>query len=99
MRDTVDMFKQPERGRFGEDEQHRPGRGPKIDKSEDKDAVELTLRLMEDRPLSIAVVPHDKFGKSRWAFLPKSQIEFELLNATTVTVRMPTWLARDKELL
>ena len=98
MRDTFDMFEQPDRGRFGDNEvQHGPGRGPKLTGA--FDLVDVTLRLMKDNPLSIAVVDPAKFGKVPWTFLPKSQIEYVMKDATTVEVSMPHWLAREKELI
>ena len=97
MKDTYDMFAPPERGRFGENEtQHRPGRGPKVTGA--SDLVDVTLRLMKDNPLSIAVTDPTKVGP-KWIFLPKSQVEFVDKGHGVVVVTLPQWLAREKGLI
>jgi hypothetical protein len=98
-RDTLDMFNDGERqrGRFGEDEeQHRPGRGPRVTGA--SDLIDLTLELKQDRPLSIGVVDPAKPG-AKLVFLPKSQIEFVDKGGGVVEVVMPSWLAKDKGLI
>jgi hypothetical protein len=95
-RDTFDMFEPPERGRFGDNEQHRPGRGPKVNGA--SDLIDLTLTLREERPVSIAVSDPAKPG-TKWTWLPKSQIEFEHGASGMVVVTMPEWLAKDKQLI
>jgi hypothetical protein len=98
-RDTLDMFDDGERprGRFVEDEeQHRPGRGPRVTGA--SDLIDLTLELKQDRPLSIGVVDPAKPG-AKLVFLPKSQIEFVAKGGGVVEVAMPSWLAKDKGLI
>ena len=95
-RDTFDMFEPPERGRFGDNEQHRPGRGPKVTGA--SDLIDLTLTLREERPVSIAVTD-PKGPMAKWVWLPKSQIEFEHGASGMVVVTIPTWLAKDKGLI
>lgn len=100
IRDTADMFKDPERGRFGEnEEQHRPGRGPRVTGA--SDLHDLALILKHEKPAGIAVVdpakPHLNGGK--WIWLPKSQIEWVHARGGTIVVTLPAWLARDKELI
>jgi hypothetical protein len=97
-RDAYDMFKSPDRGRFGEnEEQHRPGRGPRVTGA--SDLVDLTLTVRADRPKSVAVTDDTKVG-AKWVWLPKSQIEIVGLAAgNTVQITMPEWLAKDKGLL
>ena len=89
------MARQP---RLFEDEarQIRPGRGPRV--IGDSDLVELNLTLREDRPVSIAVTnPHGAAAK--WVWLPKSQIDYAHAAGGKVMVRLPGWMAKDKELI
>ncbi len=96
MRDSYDMFEQPERGRFGENEQHRPGRGPKVTGA--SDLQDFTLILKYEKPTAIAVVDPAKpsLNNGKWIWLPKSQVEFERGRGASVVVTMPEWLAVDK---
>jgi hypothetical protein len=93
-RDTFDNFTPPDRGRFGENESESV-RGNDSVRS---NLCDLTLELKEERPLSIAVVDPAKPGM-KWAWLPKSQIEFEKKGPSVVEVAMPQWLAKDKGLV
>jgi hypothetical protein len=96
-RDSFDMFQEPERGRFGENElQHRPGAGPRVTGA--SNLIDLTLQLMKDNPLSIAVRDPAHPG-AKWVFLPKSQVEFVEKGHGVVEVAMPSWLAKDKGLI
>ncbi len=95
-RDTFDMFEKSDRGRFGDNEQHRPGNGPRV--SGASDLVDIALTFKDERPASIAVVDPSKPG-SKWIFLPKSQIEFEHGASGSVVVTIPQWLAREKGLV
>lgn len=91
-RDLVDQFKDRDRGRFGDNE--ALAAPPLRQKRSDRAAnVTLTLRLMEDRPTSLAVVDPAQLGKVKWSFLPKSQISFESRDESLVEVTMPLWLA------
>jgi hypothetical protein len=96
-RDTYDMFKSPERGRFGEDEQqHRPGRSPKVTGA--SDLIDLTLPMRAQTQKAIQVTDYTKPGLG-WIWLPKSQIEYEDKGHGVAVVTLPEWLARDKGLL
>jgi hypothetical protein len=93
-RDTFDRFQQPERGRFGDNEQR--SRSPRVTGA--SDLIDLTLTIRCEKPHAIDV--SDPAGPaSRWIWLPKSQIEFEKVSATVVTVTLPEWLAKDKGLI
>jgi hypothetical protein len=97
-RDTFDMFQEPERGRFGENEQQiRPGRGPRVTGA--SDLVDITLTLRDDtKPLAIGVSdPATPGGK--WIWLPRSQVEVAVKAANLVSVAMPAWLAKAKGLI
>jgi hypothetical protein len=97
VKDAADMFAPRARGRCGDNEaQHRPGRGPKVTGA--AGLVDLTLRLVRERPLSIAVTDPAQPG-GKWIFLPKSQIEYADKGAGVVEVTLPGWLARDKGLI
>lgn len=94
IRDTADMFEQPERGRFGENEEQRwPGRVTGA-----SDLHDFTLTLRQERPLSIAVSDPSKPG-APWIWLPKSHIEMERKGGAVVVVTVPEWLAVNKGLL
>lgn len=96
-RDTFDLFQEPERGRFGDNErQIRPGKGPKVTGT--SDLIDLTLSLREQRPKAIAVVDPGK-PASKWIWLPRSQIEIEVKAGAVVVVTLPEWLAKDKGLI
>lgn len=95
-RDAFDMFQVPERGRFGDNQQRRPGNGPRVTGA--SDLVDLKLILREDRALSIGVRPiNEPHGK--WIFLPKSQIEYAHASAGYVEVTLPQWLAEQEGLV
>lgn len=97
MKDSFDAFAQPERGRFGDNEQqHRPGRGPRVTGA--SDLVDLTLELRQEKPLAIAVTNPAKPG-GKWIWLPKSQIEFESKGVGIAVVTLPQWLAHEKGLI
>jgi hypothetical protein len=97
MRDSYDMFKQPERSRFGDNEhQSRPGRGPKVTGT--SDLIDLRLLLRSERPNSIAVSDPSSTAE-KWIWLPKSQIEFEKKAGGLIEIKIPEWLARDKGLV
>lgn len=96
-RDTYDMFEQPQRGRFGEnEEQHRPGRGPRITGA--SDLHDLTLVLKHEKPAAIAVVDPAKpqLNDGKWIWLPKSQIEWAHSRGGVIVATMPEWLASEK---
>lgn len=93
LQDTADMFAKPERGRFGDNEQHRPGSGPRVTGA--SDLIDVTLTLRRDNPLSITVSD----DKGRWISLPKSQIEYCDLGHGEVEVTMPEWLAIRERLV
>ena len=97
-RDTYNMFKSPERGRFGEDEQqHRPGRGPKVTGA--SDLIDLTLTIRAHRTKAIAVTDDAKVG-APWVWLPLSQIEIATEGVGGVAqITIPEWLAKDNGLI
>ena len=86
-RDTFDMFEQPERGRFGDDETRHNRRT-----TDNAEIIRLLLRLHRDNPLSITVSDPAKPGGKRIS-LPKSQIEYRDLGHAAVEVTLPEWLA------
>lgn len=91
-RDTFDLFKEPDRGRFGDNESIRGNDSVR------SDLVDLTLTFRMERPLAIAVTDPAKPG-TEWIWLPKSKIEFEKKSATIVVVTMPEWLAKKNGLI
>lgn len=93
-RDTVDRFRPRERGLFGDNE-YRSSDAQRLTGA--SRLHDLTLQLMEERPLSIAVTDPARPG-SKWIFLPKSKIEFEVKGAL-VSVTIPEWLAKEKGLI
>jgi hypothetical protein len=96
IRDTADMFKDPDRGRFGENEerQARPGRGPRVTGASDLKDFTATLRF-ETRD-AIQITHSSEPNRKIW--LPKSQIEFVRKSGATIEVTLPEWLAIDKGL-
>jgi len=56
------------------------------------------MRLRQEKPLAVAVTDPAKVA-CPWVWLPRSQIEIEHISDNIVTVTMPEWLARDKELI
>ena len=107
MRDTFDMFQEPERGRFGENAaQHRPGRGPKVTGASDLVDLNVIHHIDKDRPLAILVSFGDR-AKAVW--LPRSKVEWTEVAAPERKLRgmidqqikmtLPEWLARDKGLI
>lgn len=103
MRDSYDMFQQPERGRFGDNEQHRPGRGPKVTGASDLVDLNVVHHIDKDRPLAILV----SFGdRTKAVWLPRSKVEWTEVAAPArklrgmidqqIKVAMPEWLAVDK---
>ena len=59
------------------------------------DLIEVSVRRLAETDRAILVTQDDK--EKIW--LPKSQIEFEPNNDGTITVTLPEWLAREKELI
>lgn len=107
IRDTFDMFKDPDadRGRFGE-AQCRPSPRRKV--TGKSNLVDLDMVHHTDRDTDKAVFV--SFGHRKAAkFLPKSQIEMVATGQVQrrfygqfdqpVRVTMPEWLAKDKELI
>jgi hypothetical protein len=94
-RDAFDMFQEPERGRFGDNERAER-KGPRVTGA--SDLVDLTLNFAAQTPLAIAVC--DPAGNPRkHIWLPKSQIEFEMKGKGVVVVTLPKWLAKSKGLI
>jgi hypothetical protein len=94
MGDTFDRFVPRERGRFGDNER-APSR-PRVTGA--SDLVDLTLNLMHEKAMAIAVTDPAKPG-GKWIWLPRSQCEFERKGSIVAVVTMPQWLARDKGLV
>jgi hypothetical protein len=90
-RDAFDMFQEPERGRFGDNERRRR-------RKDNGKRVTLTLKLHRDNPLSLTVSDPAK-PQGRWVSLPKSQIEYRDLGHAEVEVEIPEWLAKNEGLI
>lgn len=92
--DTFDFMddNRRERGRFGDNESVRGNDSVR------SDLVDLTLQLRDERPLAIAVSDPAKPGM-KWVWLPKSKIEFVSKGAGVIEVAMPSWLAKEKQLI
>ena len=56
--------------------------------------VDMTFFFVRETEKAICVL--DEAGDDVW--LPKSQIEYELVDAGKVDVTLPFWLAQEKEL-
>lgn len=96
-RDTFDRFQPPARGRFGDNEQAPRRGGPRVTGA--SDLRDLTLQWRMEKENAIAVTkPGD--DDARWAWLPKSQIEYERkAGGREVVVTLPEWLAVEKGLV
>lgn len=94
-RDSFDMFKPPERGRFGDNENARQQNETSLISY--SEGHEFTLYLRREEMDSIAV--QEQRGFSPWIWLPKSKIQFTKKDKGMVDVSMPEWLARDRGLL
>jgi hypothetical protein len=93
-RDTFDRFATRGRGLFGDNE-HAPESPTRSARS---DIVDLTLQMLCEKPLAIAVKDPAKRG-NEWIWLPKSQIEFESKGKGVVVVSLPRGLAEQKGLV
>lgn len=92
IRDSFDMFQEPARSRFGDNECSTN----QVVKS---DLHDFTLQLRHDsKPLAIAVTEVGA-GKVPWIWLPRSEIEYEKIPGGMIKVMMPEWLAVEKGLL
>jgi hypothetical protein len=106
-RDTYDMFRSPDRGRFGDGESSP--RGPRVSGASDFHDLDLVLHHETDR--AILVSADGKEASAAW--LPKSRVEVfrgdlatrgtrksgQLVRLPVVTVSIPEALAREKGLL
>lgn len=67
------------------------------------DIVDVTLTRRAEREKAIAFWQGDRddTGREVWVWLPISQIEIDGPDhrGATVTVSLPEWLAKDKELI
>ena len=110
-RDTFDMFKEPERGRFGDNESAAPTRARVNGAS---DLVDVTMYLhAESKPGQKeqgAILVSDDRDDKKAKWLPKSQVECVRTGkrergtgrsqyVEIVTVTMPQWLASEKGLI
>lgn len=102
IRDTFDMFQEPERGRFGDNESaaERPTRAAR------SNLCDLDLVLHNDNPdkKAIAVSLDKKTPFERWAWLARSLIEYERIGigkdgTAMVRVTLPESLAKEKGLI
>jgi len=102
IRDTFDLFQEPDRGRFGDDE-HRPA--PRVTGSSDLVDVEnLILHNDNAQKLAIAVSLKPDTPFRDWRWLPRSLIEYEKTGTgargcTVVRVTCPEKLALEKGLI
>jgi hypothetical protein len=101
-RDTFDLFQQPERGRFGDNEA-APERPTLAARS---NLCDLDLILHNDNPnkKAIAVSLDGRTPFERWAWLARSLIEYEragigVNGSALVRVTLPENLAREKGLI
>lgn len=99
-RDTVDLFTERERGRFGENEARDDDRVTK------SNLCDLDLILHNDNPSkqAIAVSLRADTPFIHWAWLPRSMIEYERTGigadkAALVRVTLPESLATSKGLV
>lgn len=112
-RDTFDMFQEPERGRFGDNESEaRRGRA-----TVSSGVIDLALVLHHEthpgNPDAGAVLVSDNGDENRAEWVPKSLCQFErkrtFVQGTTkagkhvkfeeVTLTTQTWVAKDKGLV
>jgi hypothetical protein len=109
-RDTFDMFQEPERGRFGDNES---ASAPRARVTGSSDLVDVTMCLHAESKRgqkeqgAIRVSNDGDDTKAQW--LPKSQCEFSLTGrrqrskqgpgVEIVTVTLPEWLAKEKGLI
>ncbi len=99
IRDTFDMFQEPDRGRFGDNELHRPGNGPRVTGASDLvDIDDLFLRNDNPAKLAIAVSKRADTPFKDWQWLPRSLVEYEKVGRL-VRVTLPERLAREKGLV
>jgi hypothetical protein len=63
--------------------------------------VDLTLRIVRDKPIDRAILVQEDFGSEK-VWLPRSEIEIEYVGgqrSDTAKITMPEWLAIDKGLV
>jgi hypothetical protein len=99
-RDTFDMFSPPDRGRFGDNESIRGNDSVR------SNLCDLDLILHNDNPQkkAIAVSLAKDTPFARWAWLPRSMIEYEKTGigrdgGALVRVTLPETLAKQKGLI
>lgn len=65
--------------------------------------IDVTVELKLDDPNKQAIAvwdgKEDEDGREIWIWLPRSQIEYEVISAGTAEVQLPEWLAQEKELI
>lgn len=101
-RDSFDLFQTPDRGRFGDNESDTI-RGNNSVRS---NLCDLDLILRNDNPAkqAIAVSLHGDTPFERWAWLPRSMIEYQktgigMNGSALVRVTLPEQFAKDKGLI
>lgn len=95
MSDTFDRFTPQDRGRFGDNETVRGNDSVR------SNLCDLDLILHNDNPnkKAIAVSLHSDTPFARWAWLPRSLIEYERTGKSQVRVTLPEPLAKEKGLI
>lgn len=110
-RDTFDMFREPERGRFGDNEAASERNRSRVTGASDLIDLTMCLHAESKRGMkeqgAIRVSSDGDDAKALW--LPKSQCEFVLTGrrqrsrqgpgVEIVTVTLPEWLAKEKGLI
>lgn len=100
-RDTFDMFRDKDRGRFGDNESVRGNDSVR------PNLCDLDLILHNDNPSkkAIAVSLYANTPFALWVWLPRSMIEYErtgigsMYGAALVRVTLPEPLAKEKGLI
>jgi hypothetical protein len=110
-RDTFDLFHQPDRGRFGDNESVRGNDSVR------SDLIDLTVALHYETPAHGvnpgAVLVSDDGTESRAVWIPKSRCEFQKLSSfitgrrkngssvglPAITLTLSSWLAKEKGLV
>lgn len=99
-RDIFDRFETPDRGRFGDNESVRGNESVR------SDLVDLDLILHNDNPAkkAIAVSLDGDTPFARWAWLPRSLIEYQptgigVNGSRLVRVTLPERFAKEKGLI
>jgi len=110
-RDTFERFQQPERGRFGDNEEAQTHNRARVTGASDLVDITVCLHAESKKGMketgAIRISNDGDDTKAQW--LPKSQVEFSLTGkrqrskqgpgVEIVTVTLPEWLAKEKGLI